>query len=89
MASEFTVPVGTLALVQEAARQLGTDPDRVLRAAGVEPSALRLPMSPIATSTVARALVRGRELSGCEHFAILAGAQARLGNAGLVPLLLM
>ena len=87
--TERTVPIGTLVMLQEAARQVGLDPDGLLRSVGVEPSALEFPMTPVGIRVVARAFDLARRLSGCEHFSVLAGARARLGNAGLVPLLVM
>lgn len=84
-----SVPVGLLTLLQEAAREVGADADALLHAVGVEPSELKHPMSPIPLHVLGRALLRGRQLAGCEHFAALAGARAKFGNSGLIALLVM
>lgn len=86
---EHSVPVGTLVLVQEAARELGADGDALLLSIGVDPSALRFPMTPIPLRVAGRALLRARQITGSEHLPALAGARAKFGNAGLVPLLVM
>lgn len=58
------MPVGTLVLVQEAARELGADADALLRSVGVDPSALRFPMTPIPLRVAGRALLRARQVTG-------------------------
>jgi hypothetical protein len=88
-AVEHSMPVGTLVLVQEAARELGADADAPLRSVGVDPSVLRFAMTPVSLRIAGRALLHARHLTRCDHFPVLAGARARFGNAGLVPLLVM
>jgi len=84
---EHSVPIGTLVLVKEAADELGFDSEALFRSIGVEPGALRYPMTPIPLGVVGKAIVGAKRGSGCAHFAALAGARARLDNAGLIPLL--
>ncbi len=83
------MPIGTLVLLQEAARELGADADASLRAVGVDPLSARFAMTPVPLRVAGRALVHARRLTGCEHFPALAGARAKFGNAGLVPFLVM
>jgi len=86
---ERSVPIGTLVLVKEASEELGFDSEALFRSIGVEPGALRYPMTPIPLSVVGKALLGGKEGAACEYFAALAGARARLDNAGLIPQLVM
>lgn len=86
---ERSVPIGTLTLVKEAADELSFDCEALFRSIGVEPGALRYPMTPIPLGVVGKTLSKAVADSGCEHFAALAGARARLDYAGLVPLLVM
>ncbi|MEP6608385.1 MAG: AraC family transcriptional regulator ligand-binding domain-containing protein [Burkholderiaceae bacterium] len=86
---ERSVPIGTLILVKEAADELGFDTETLFRSIAVEPGALRYPMTPIPLSVVGKAFIGAKAGSGCAHFAALAGARARLDNAGIIPQLVM
>jgi AraC-like DNA-binding protein len=85
---ERSVPVGTLALVQDALQEIGVDGGRLLQSMGIEPNFLAQPLTPIPVEVVGKIVAEAVRQSACPHFAAVIGSRARLDNAGLLPILL-
>lgn len=72
----------------ELARSLGLDPDRLLAAVGLSPSALADPDRWIPGPPAARLLDLSASLSGCEDFALLLSEYRRFSTLGPLSLVL-
>ena len=82
-----TVRVGTMQGVPEVLRRLGADPSQVLREAGIDPGLFDNPDNRISLAARGRLFSRCVASTGCRHFGLLVGQQARLNSFGLVGLL--
>jgi AraC-like DNA-binding protein len=76
--------VGALTAVPALLAKLGTDPDRVLAAVGLEASALGFAENSIPYATFCRLLEEGARQTRCEHFGLLTGQAWHLSTMGLV-----
>ena len=68
-------------------RQLGADPEQVLKEAGIDPALFDSPDNWISHAARGRLIARCVAATGCRHFGLLLGQQARLRSFGLVGLL--
>jgi AraC-like DNA-binding protein len=82
-----TVRVGTIQGVPEVLRRLGADPSAVLAEAGIDPGLFDNPEHRISLAARGRLFSRCVARTGCRHFGLLVGQQARLNSLGLVGLL--
>jgi AraC-like DNA-binding protein len=78
----LTQRVGGLVEVPQVLRELGTDPHRVLTAAGLEPHTLDHPDGRIPVDGIDRLLGACVQHTGCEHFGLLAGQRWTLSHMG-------
>jgi len=82
-----TVRIGTMQAVPEVLRRLGADPPQVLAEAGIDPGLFDNPDNRISLAARGRLFSRCVASTGCRHFGLLVGQQARLNSFGLVGLL--
>ncbi len=73
----------------EVARELGCDPDALLRQAGLSMQLIRHPDHLIAASRASRVLDEVARISGCESVGLRMAARRQLSNFGVISLLLM
>lgn len=76
--------VGALCVVPQMIRELGADPHRALAAAGLHASAFDLPENTIPYAAFGRFMHGGAQLTGLEHFGLLAGEAWNLQSLGLL-----
>jgi AraC-like DNA-binding protein len=76
--------VGALTAVPALLRQLGTDPVAVLKAVGLDESALDFAENSIPYATFGRLVHECARRSRCEHFGLLAGQAWHLSTMGLI-----
>lgn len=76
--------VGALTAVPALLRQLGTDPATVLKAVGLDESALDFAENSIPYATFGRLVSECARQSRCEHFGLLAGQAWHLSTMGLI-----
>lgn len=84
---EGMLRVSILAQVPLLLRDLGQDPDRVVREAGLDPALLRDPENTIPFRTAGLLLQRSVARTGCSHFGLLVGQRGGLEILGVVGLL--
>lgn len=72
----------------ELARQVGLDPDAMLRRAGLNPRHLADPDTPISTSGVRQLLEASADASGVEDFALRLASTRRLSNLGPISVVM-
>jgi len=76
--------VGALVVIPELLRELGQDPDPVIRSAGIEGSALQDPEAILTFEQVGRLFRACVEATGCEHFGLLVGQRSATASLNLV-----
>ena len=76
--------VGALKAAPQLMRQMGADPAVALSAAGLHESALELADNTIAYAELGRFVHSAAQLTGCEHFGLLAGEAWQLQHLGLL-----
>jgi AraC-like DNA-binding protein len=84
---DATVRVGPLIRVPDALRELGIDPDPILRSAGFDPAQFDDPDVMASYVAASRLLAGCKSATGCEHFGLLVGKRAgpsEIGIAGFV-----
>jgi AraC-like DNA-binding protein len=86
-APDATVRLGPLTRVPHVLRELGIDPDPILRSAGFDPAQFDNPDVTVSYVAASRLLARCKAATGCEHFGLLVGkctGSSEIGIAGFV-----
>ena len=86
--TDGAVRAGPLLGIPSLLRELGQDPDAILREAGLDPRLLDDPENVIGFAAMGRLAVRCAERTGCPHFGLLAGQRMGPEALGLVGLLI-
>jgi AraC-like DNA-binding protein len=84
-----TLRVGGALGILAVLRELGVDPEEVLRDAGVEPRTFEDPDNLITYRVRGRLMASAVQRTGCQHFGLLVGQRMNLQTLGLVGLLAM
>lgn len=79
-----TFRVSVTAYIPDCLRQLGIDPDPVIKAHGLDPASFGNPDNIIAYADAVRVLNSSAQVSNCEHFGILLGRMGGLHVLGRV-----
>ncbi len=82
------VRAAALSNYAEVARQVGLDPNRMLRRVGLDPAVLNNPDSRISVAVVAALLEASAEQSGCISFGLRMAESRQLSDFGAISLLL-
>ena len=80
---EGFVRVGPLAALPGLARELGTDPDPLIRGVGLRPDQFADPDTEIPFVVASRLLARIVSATGCEHLGLTLGTRSPLSSLGL------
>ena len=83
-AENWTQRVATLVHLPQLLRQLGADPDDILRRAGLDAAALSHPENRVSYSQVGIVLDCAAAATSCPHLGLLVGRLARLTHLGLL-----
>lgn len=83
----WTQRVGALVVLPELIRQLGADPDRIVRDAGLHPAVLSSPENRVSYAAIGSVLGQAAEQTGCDHLGLLAGRMFTLSSLGVLSAL--
>jgi AraC-like DNA-binding protein len=81
--------VGALTHLPSLIRQVGGDPETILREAGLDPTVLAAPGNRISYDALLRTLELAAERADCPHFGLIAGQSWQLADLGLLGELML